>query len=146
MFKLKSSLRKCYSPDWVNRFTEYLFHKWPWICCVGGNHSSVLIHDLLLATRVTWQVPLVEQEQLIFLEHLSSPSVFSVVCCSIFNFLCSVLWITVCPFCPFCFDHWIVSPPIYGFWLPRWYLQTFCTHLINKEKKKCFMTPYYKVS
>ena len=27
--------------------------------------------------------------------------------------------------CPFYFGHCVVCPSIYGFWLPRWYLQTF---------------------
>jgi hypothetical protein len=42
--------------------------------------------------------------------------------CSIFSFLCNALWIVVCPFS---FGHCVVCPSIYGFWLLRWYLQSF---------------------
>jgi hypothetical protein len=43
--------------------------------------------------------------------------------CSIFSFLCNVLYFIVCPFS---FGHCIVWPlSNYGFWIPLWYLQTF---------------------
>ena len=42
--------------------------------------------------------------------------------CSIFLFLHSVFWITVCPFS---LSYCVVCPSlIYRFWLPLWYLQT----------------------
>ena len=48
-------------------------------------------------------------------------------CCLSFSFLCTVLYILVCPFS---FGHCIVCPiSIYGFWLMFWHLQTF----LNKQ-------------
>ena len=46
---------------------EYLCHKWPRICSTCGKHFPILnflIHDLSpgFLTKLTWQVPLVEQE------------------------------------------------------------------------------------
>ena len=56
--------------------------------------------------------PLVKQELLTFPKHLTSSAVFLWrSCCSIFTFLCNVLY--------------IVLPLIYGFWLLLWYLQIF---------------------
>jgi hypothetical protein len=44
-------------------------------------------------------------------------------CCSIFSFLCSLLWIIVCTYLSF--GHCIVLPSlIYGFRLLLWYFQT----------------------
>jgi hypothetical protein len=48
--------------------------------------------------KLTRCVPHVEQELLTLSDHLSSPPVFSGdSCCSIVSFLCSVLYIVVCP-------------------------------------------------
>jgi hypothetical protein len=44
--------------------------------------------------------------------------------CSIFRFLCNILYIIDCPFS---FSHCIVCPSIYDFWLSFWYLQCFWT-------------------
>jgi hypothetical protein len=75
-------------------------------------------------SRLTRQVPLVEQDLLTLLEHLSLPPVFSGVCVIRSLVLC-VCFVDRClSFCPFSFDHCVVCPSIYGFWLPLWYLQT----------------------
>jgi hypothetical protein len=48
------------------------------------------------------------------------PSFWWSSCCTIFCFLCNASQIVVCPFS---FGHCLVRPcPIYGFWLPLWYL------------------------
>ena len=49
--------------------SEYLCHKWPWICSVYHNHNPVLIIRLSH----------VEEEFLILLMHPCSPSIFSEV-------------------------------------------------------------------
>ena len=49
---------------------------------------------------------------------MSSPSVLVGCCCSIFDFLCSIL-----SFCPFSTGHFIICFSNYDFW----YLQTFLT-------------------
>jgi hypothetical protein len=77
----------------------------------------------------------VEQELPTLSEHLRSPPSLDL------SFLCSVLYIIVCPFvlflyclrltasdCPFgILDLWLLIAPlvslIYGFWLPLWYLR-----------------------
>jgi len=62
---------------------EYLCHKWPRIwstCPTFVNTSRSFPHSWLITgfvTRLTWRVPLVEQELLTLSEHLSSPPVFS---------------------------------------------------------------------
>jgi hypothetical protein len=80
---------------------------------------------------VTRRMPFVEQELLTLPKHMWGS------CCSIFSFLCSVLYVIVCPFVLFLFGHSIVSfdlrllitlwyllaivlsiPSIYGYWLP----------------------------
>ena len=52
-------------------------HKWPWICSVCRNHNHVLFPFMSYHwgcnTRVTRQVPLLEQELLALLDHLSLP-------------------------------------------------------------------------
>ena len=65
----------------------------------------------------------VEQELLIFLEHLNSPLVFcGVRVVRSLVFLCSDLQIVVCSFVPFTFGHCVVCPSsIYSFLLPLWY-------------------------
>jgi hypothetical protein len=69
-------------------------------------------------------VSLGEQELLTFPEHLSSPSVLRCVRVTRSLVLC-VCFVDRClSFCLVSFGHFIVCPPIYGFWLPRWYLQT----------------------
>ena len=70
-------------------------------------------------------VKTVEQELLIFPEHLSLPSVFSGVRVTRSLVLC-VCFVDRClSFCTFSFGHYVVcSSSIYWFWLPLWYLQT----------------------
>ena len=87
--------------------------------------------------KVTWWVPLEEQELLTLPAH---PNYFRGSRCTIFSFQCSVLYIIICPlsfvhcisvilwftasdypfgiFCPLYFCHSL----IYSFWLPLWYL------------------------
>jgi hypothetical protein len=87
--------------------------------------------------KVTWWVPLEEQELLTLLAHTNY---FRGSRCTIFSFQCSVLYIIICPFsfvhcisvilwftasdypfgifCPLYFCHSL----IYSFWLPLWYL------------------------
>ena len=53
-----------------------------------------------------------------------SPLVFRwVFCYLIFFFLCSVLYIIVCPIVLFSFGHCTVCRSIYGVWFPLWYLR-----------------------
>jgi hypothetical protein len=65
------------------------------------------------------QVPLVEQELLTFLEHLSGVLLSrSLALCVCFVDRCLSV-------CSFSFGHCVVcSSSIYGSWLPLWYLQT----------------------
>jgi len=75
-------------------------------------------------TRLTRRVPLVEQELLTLLEHLSSPAVFSGVRVTRSLVLCVCFVDSCLSFCTFSFGHCVVcSSSIYGFWLPLWYLQ-----------------------
>jgi hypothetical protein len=91
------------------------------------NTSQSFPHSWIITgfvSRLTRQVPLVEQDLLTLLEHLSLPPVFSGVCVIRSLVLC-VCFVDRClSFCPFSFDHCVVCPSIYGFWLPLWYLQT----------------------
>jgi len=76
-------------------------------------------------TRVTQRVPLVEQELLTLLEHMSSPPVFSGVHITRSLVLCTFVYVLEIIVCTFSFGHCVVcSSSIYGFWLPLWYLQT----------------------
>jgi hypothetical protein len=106
---------------------EYLCHKWPRICSTCRKHVRVLSSFMTchsFVTRLTWRVPLLEQELLILPEYLSSPPIFSGVRVSRSLVLC-VCFVDRClSFCPFLFGHCVVCPSIYGFWLPLWYLQT----------------------
>ena len=74
--------------DWASSF-EFEAHRY--VPLVLNTFRS-FPHSWLIArfvTRVTWQVPLVEQELLTLAEHLSSPPVFSEISCySIFSFMC----------------------------------------------------------
>jgi hypothetical protein len=79
-------------------------------------------------TRLTWWMPLVEQELFTLLEHVSSPPVFSGVrviqslvlyVCFVDRLLSFFFW-PLC--CPFFFDL--------GFWWPLWYLQTPLVYII----------------
>jgi hypothetical protein len=77
------------------------------------------------ATRLTWRVPLVEQELISLPENPSSPLVFSGVRVARSSVLC-VCFVDRCLFfCTFSFGHCVVcSSSIYKFWLPLCYLQT----------------------
>jgi len=78
---------------------------------------------------VTQPVPLLEQELLTLLQHLSSPLYFLWgLRYSILSFMCNVFWIVICPFS---FGHCVVfHSSVYRFWLPLWYLQT---HLAENQ-------------
>ena len=68
-------------------------------------------------------MPLGAQELLSLPGHLSYLSVFRgdhVVRSLVFRVFCKPLFV----FYPFSFSHCIVCPSTYGFWLPRWCLQT----------------------
>jgi hypothetical protein len=113
---------------------------WPlWIICVTNDQGYVPLvvstsrsfpHSWLITefvTRLTWWVPLVEQELPTLPEHLSSPPVFSGVRVtrSLVLYVCFVY--RCLSFCTFSFGHCVVcssSIYMYGFWLPLWYLQT----------------------
>jgi hypothetical protein len=111
-----------------------------WNICVTNDHGYVPLvvntsrpfpHSWLITgfvTRLTWRVPLVEQELLTLPEHMSSPSVFSGIHVTRSLVLC-VCFVDRClSFCTFSFGHCVVcSSSIYGFWLPLWYLQTLLT-------------------
>ena len=61
-------------------FMEHLCHKWPRICSTCRKHFLVLSSFITchgFVTRLTWRVPLMEQELLTLPEHLSSPLGFS---------------------------------------------------------------------
>ena len=76
-------------------------------------------------TRLTRRVSLVEQELLTLPEHLSSPLGFSGLRFTPSLVLC-VCFIDRCLlFCTFSYGHcFVCSSPIYGLWLPLWYLQS----------------------
>ena len=111
------------SPPWLG---------WPlWNICVTNdnwyvplvvNTSRSFAHSRLITgfvTRLTRQVPLVEQELLTLPEHLSSPPVFSGVRVtrSLVLYVCFVD--RYLSFGTFSFGHCVVcSSSIYGFWLP----------------------------
>ena len=124
---------------------------WPlWNICVTSDHGYVPLvvstsrsfpHSRLITefiTRLTWRVPLVEQEQHTLPEHLSSPPVFSGVGVTRSLVLCLYFVDRCSSFFTFSFGHCIVCPSsIYRFWLPPfdmldiqilitslWYLQT----------------------
>ena len=80
------------------------------------------IHDFV--TRLTWRVPLVEQDLLTLSEHLRLPPVFSGVRVARSFVLC-VCFVDRClSFCTVSFGNCVVcSSLIYGIWLALWYLQ-----------------------
>jgi hypothetical protein len=87
LVKLKSSLRKVYGrpTTWLTSM-EYLCHGW--------NTSWSFPHSWIITgflTRLTLQVPQVEQKLFIFPEHLSSPPLFYWRSCySTFSFMCMI--------------------------------------------------------
>ena len=103
--------------------------------CVKHDHTYVPLvintsrsfpHSWIITgfvSRLTRRMSLVEEELLTFPEHLSSPPVFIGV--RVTRSLAScVCFVDHClSFCLFSFGHCVVCPSIYGYWLPRWYLQ-----------------------
>ena len=91
---------------------------------------SWLINEF--ATRLTRRVPLVEQELLTRLEHLSLPPVFTEVLVNRSLGLCVCFEDRCLFFFLFSFDNYVIFPSIYGFWLPLWHHQTLLlTLLVN---------------
>jgi hypothetical protein len=93
---------------------EYLCHKWPRIRSTCRKHflvlSSFMTYQLItgFVTRLTWRVPLLEQEPLTLQEHMSSPPVFSDVRDTRSLVLC-VCFVDRClSFCSFSFGHCVV--------------------------------------
>ena len=85
-----------YNTEYVHSDTVRSRMESSWQQCYLFEHSWLITG---LSTRVTRQVPHVEQELLILPEHLRSSPVFSgVLCCLIFSLLCNVLLIVDCPF------------------------------------------------
>ena len=77
-----------------------------------------------LKTRLTRQLPLVEQQLLTLPEHMSSSPVFNGVRVTQSLVLCICFVDRCLSFCTFSFGHCVVcSSLIYWFWLPLWYLQ-----------------------
>jgi hypothetical protein len=142
LVKLKSSLRNFTVAimTWLTAM-EYLCHKWQRICstCRSFPHSWLITGFI---TRITWRVPLVEQELLTSPDHLHEfTSIFSGVRVTRSLVLCVCLVDRCLSFCTFSFGHCVVCPfSIYGFWLPIWYLQTLLSpqwrkHLQNRSSK-----------
>ena len=133
-----------------------------WNICVTNDHRYVPLvantsrffpHSWLITgfvTRLTQWVPLVEQELLTLLEHLSSPPVFSGVHVTRSSVLC-VCFVDHClSFCTFSFGHGVVcSSLIYGFWLRLWYLQALLSYPIlyldPLEGNIFIYIPYYLI-
>jgi hypothetical protein len=92
-----------------------------------SHHFESFPHSWLITgvvTRLTRRVPLVGQELLTPLEHLSSPPVFSRV--RITRSLAICIWFVYhcLYFCTFSFGYCVAcSSSIYRFWLPLWYHQ-----------------------
>jgi hypothetical protein len=90
---------------------------------IGISVTSIICHSIvvILTTRLTWRVSLVEQELFTLPQHLSSPPVFSGVHVTRSLVLCVFMFIFVdrcLLFYPFSFSHCVVcSSLIYGFWL-----------------------------
>ena len=108
-----------------------------WNICVTNDHGYVPLvvssfrsfpHSRLITrfvTRLTRRVPLVEEELLLTLpEHLSLPPDFSGVRVTRSLLLCVCFVDRYLSFLYFFFDHCVVCPSIYEFWLSLWYLQT----------------------
>ena len=105
-----------------------MYHKWPYVPLVI-HPFRYFPHSWLITgfvTRLTWRMPLVEQELLTLPEHLSSPSLpdISGVRVPRSLVLCACFVDRSFSFCIFSFGHFVVCPSIYYFWLPIGYLQT----------------------
>ena len=124
---------------WSHRFESLPWHDWPlWNICVTNDHwyaplvvstSRSFPHSWVFTgfvTRLTQRVSLVEQELLTLSDHLSSPPVLIGVRITR-SLVLFVYFVDRWFFFPFAFGHYVVCPPIYGFWLPLWYFQTLLT-------------------
>ena len=125
LVKLKSSFWKLYGHphDLVDRYgisvsqmTMYMFH-----ANTPVLSSFMTCHQI--CNRLTRRVPQVEQEMLIFWDHLSSTRFISGVCVTHSLVLC-VCFVDRClPFFPFSDGHCVVcSSSLNEFWLPPLHL------------------------
>ena len=102
---------------------EYLCHKWPRICSACRKHFPVLSSFMTYHPINTKGVTSEAGTETLPV-HPNLPPVFSGVRVTRSLVLC-VCFIDRClSFSPFSFDHCVVCPSFYGFWLPLWYLQT----------------------
>jgi hypothetical protein len=123
MFLENVVLHEIYSKksQWPNTFGTSLYNRlWHWLLFILFTHSWLITG---FVTRVTWQVPLVEQELFTLPGHLSSPLVFSGVgvtrslifcvafCRSLFVLLSFFFW-PLC--CLSFFDLWTNSAYPFG--------------------------------
>ena len=92
---------------WLN-FTEYLCHKWPRICSVCRNHNSVLslflTYHWFCSNRNTTGVLCGAGTAYPSTAPEFTPGFKWDLCCSIVSFLCTVLYIILCPFVLFLFS------------------------------------------
>ena len=111
----------CFVPNVAPLCWVCLFPNVAPLCCLFVI-TRFPIHDFV--TRLTWRVPLVEQDLLTLSEHLRLPPVFSGVRVARSFVLC-VCFVDRClSFCTVSFGNCVVcSSLIYGIWLPLWYLQ-----------------------
>jgi len=124
--------------------------------CVTNDHGYVPLvvstsrsfpHSWLITgfvTRLTRQMPLVEQALLTLPEHPSSPLVFSGVNVTR-SLVLYVCFVDPClSFCTFSFGHCVVcSSSIYGIWLPLWYLQTLLIIILYSFAICLFLKAFY---
>ena len=84
-----------YSNYTILQFICINWNWWPWICSACRIITIRSFPHLWLVsgfvTRVTWQVPLVEEELHTLPKHQSSPRILVMFVLSICSFLCSVL-------------------------------------------------------
>ena len=111
-----------WSPPWLGWPLWNLCNKWPGYVPLVVNTSRSFPHSRLntgFVTRLTWRMPIVEQELLTLPEHLSSPVVFSGVRVTRSLVLYVCFEDRCLSFCTFSFGHCVVwSSSIYRFWLP----------------------------
>ena len=101
---------------------EYLCHKWPPICSTCRKHSpflsSIMTYHGFVTRFATSGAGTASSPFWNTWVHLQILAGFVLL-----DLLCNVYVLSIVA-CPFSFDHCVVCPSIYGFWLPLWYLQT----------------------
>ena len=112
---------KSFSVVIMTRLTikEYLSYEWPWLCFpLSWFIIGFIARDTLRGAGTG--------------SFHFTPGFKWWSRCPVFCFLCSAFSAIVCHrHFPFSFDHGIVCPFIYFFWLFFWYLQTFLSFEIN---------------